>query len=312
MSNYRDINTGKEYSYIPVGKVIPLIVNGQPVTETAYNNYMSQHPIQLGEIVIEPTPEVNPTETEQNLKYRRKVQEADARTAETSAFHKPINFLSPSQYVGAAFNYFQGESPFWMGVYNGNSGYLPDNFAKEYPRATSVLNMLGDAAIGYGTSKVYNWGTKPRFAYGTETPLVEYTHFSPKVTKHTTVTPVEMHIRNNTPGFVKSTYKGVDSSGLYVYTQPKMWFPRNPRVAFNSVVNSAIKNGYKIVTHPNLQGTALINKRLNRVISDFGENGYGQVGWTWKGPGFGDAAFETIPEFKLAMEKKGGKLNGKV
>ena len=36
----------------------------------------------------------------------------------------------------------------------------------------------------------------------------------------------------------------------------------------------------------------------------------GQIGWTWYGrPGFGDAAVETVPAFKLAMEKKGGKLD---
>lgn len=64
----------------------------------------------------------------------------------------------------------------------------------------------------------------------------------------------------------------------------------------------------KKITHPNLQGIALTNKRLNRIISDFGINGQGQVGWTWNGARFGDAAFETIPEFMIAMEKKGGKL----
>ena len=117
-----------------------------------------------------------------------------------------------------------------------------------------------------------------------------------------------MHVRNNTPGFVKSTYKGMDSDGLHVYTQPKMWFPKNPKVAFNRVLSNAVKNGYQKISHPNLQGPALMSKRLNRVISDFGENGQGQVGWYYGGAGIGDAAFETIPEFTIAMEKKGGKL----
>lgn len=254
----------------------------------------------------------NPRDTVQNLKHRQKVKESDARTAETSAFHKPLNFLSPSQYVGAAFDYFQGESPFWEGVYNGNSGYVSDNFARKYPRLTAISNMIGDIILSQGTSKAYAWGTTPRYAYGTETPLVEYTHFSPRVTKHTTITPREMHIRNNTPGFVKSTYKGIDSDGLYVYTQPKMWFPKNPKVAFNKVLSNAMKHGYQKISHPNLQGPALMSKRLNRVISDFGENGQGQVGWYYGGAGIGDAAFETIPEFLIAMEKKGGKLNGKI
>ena len=97
----------------------------------------------------------NPRDTVQNLKHRQKVKESDARTAETSAFHKPLNFLSPSQYVGAAFDYFQGESPFWEGVYNGNSGYIPDNFARKYPRLTAISNMVGDIILSQGTSKAY-------------------------------------------------------------------------------------------------------------------------------------------------------------
>ena len=40
----------------------------------------------------------------------------DDLTRETSAFERPLNFLSPGQYVGAAFDYFQGESPFWEGI----------------------------------------------------------------------------------------------------------------------------------------------------------------------------------------------------
>lgn len=315
MSNYRDLNTGQEYDNIPEGKVQPYIVNGQAVTQKAYETYMEDHPKELEELVVVPK---EPRSTTMQAYYDRLANISpnnyikhlnqkyeDQRINKANHWSGTLNLISPNQYFGAAFD----KRPYWTSVWYGNSGYVPEKFASENPRLSALLNMAGDAALGLGTSKFYSWGTKPRIAYGTETPIVEYTHFSPRVTKHSTITPSEMHVRNNTAGFIKSNYKGVDSNGLYVYTQPKMIFPRNPRIAFNKAISKALRQGYQKITHPNLQGIALMNKRLNRVISDFGDTGYGQVGWTWYGrPGFGDAAVETVPAFKLAMEKKGGKL----
>ena len=319
MSKYKDINTSQEYDQIPEGKVQPIIVNGQPVTEEAYNKYYNSHPIELEEVIISPKQNKSTTIAAYYDRiadvspdnYIRHINQSysDNQIRRANYWEGIPNLFSLSQYIGAAIDYAQGEKPFWNGVWYGNSGYLPDNFAIENPRLTAVLNSLGDIGLTYGLAKTYQWGTTPRFKYGTETPIVEYTYFSPRVKKYSQVTPTEMHIRNNTKGFVRSDYKGKDpSTGLYIYIQPKIWFPNNPRLAFNRAISKTLKQGYEKITHPNLQGIALMNKRLNRIISDFGINGQGQVGWTWNGAGFGDAAFETILEFMIAMEKKGGKL----
>lgn len=321
MSNkteYVDINTGKVYNDIPEGAVQPYIVNGQPVTEQAYNAYHERYPEQLDEIVIYPQKQKSDTMgayydrmsnlTEKNFLRSLNTKYDANRIRRANHWSGISNMLSPSQYFGAIFDYAQRERPFWESIWYGNSGFMPDNFARENPRTSTLLNMFGDTVLGIGGSKFYSWGTESRFHYGNETPIVETTYFSPKVTKHSMISPSEMHVRNNTTGFVKSSFKGTDADGLYIYTQPKMWFPKNPKVAFNRILNNAVKKGYEVISHPNLQGPALLNKRFNRVISDFGETGRGQVGWTWRGPGFSDAAFETIPEFMIAMEKNGGKL----
>lgn len=254
-----------------------------------------------------PKIEFIPEDTEQNLKHRNKVTKADAVTKEATAFEKPLNFLSPGQWFGAYVDYLQNQTPFWKGIYDGNSGWVSDDFATKYPRLSVLFNMLGDSAATYGIGKVRQYGNTPIIKYGTETPIVSYTRFSPRVTKYTNIPPSEMHIRNQIPKFAKSTFKGIDN-GIYVYTQPRIWFPKNPKFAFNNIIKNAMNKGYKIITHPNMEGVALFNKHLNRVVSDFGLTGKGQIGWTWRGPRMGDMAIETYPEWIVAMERNGGQI----
>ena len=87
--------------------------------------------------------------TEANREHAARVAEADNIVRETAAFEKPLNFLSPGQWFGAGVDYLQGESPFWKGIYDGNSGWLPDKFAEDNPRLSTLINMLGDGASSY-------------------------------------------------------------------------------------------------------------------------------------------------------------------
>lgn len=249
--------------------------------------------------------------TSDNLERSIKRDKEDRRIEKSNYWQGILNLLSPSQYIGSSIDYFQGERPFLEGVWYGNSGVVPEQFAGNHPYWTFGINTLIDVALGYGSGKLYNYANTSIVKSGTETPVVTYKPFSLNVEKHSTIKPSEMHVRNHTPGVVKSTFKGIDSDGLYVYTQPRMWFPKNElftKFTFNKAIKPMLKKGYHKVTHPNLQGIALQNKKWS--ISDFGNYGEGQVGWTWWGsPKIGDAAWETIPEFLIAMEKKGGKVN---
>ena len=64
------------------------------------------------------------------------------------------------------------------------------------------------------------------------------------------------------------------------------------------------KGGWRKITHPNLQGAGYTNGRL--VATDIGP---GNVGRDWLGRlRLTDFSLETMPQFRLAMQKRGGKL----
>lgn len=161
---------------------------------------------------------------------------------------------------------------------------------------------------GLGTYKGINTGTTIKVIGNGAENRVKSSFLSPVVIKESTVSPAEMHIRNNIPGYIRNTYLGKTEDGLNRYLQPKMFFPKS-KLLYKLATNKLLKRGYQKITHPNLLGDAFVNKRLNTVISDLANYGEGQVGITLGGKvGFGDLAVETIPAFRLAMQKKGGKL----
>ena len=159
--NYYDPITGENYgSTMPSGKV--RVNSFSDLTPMAQDEYRRNHPTLLDEVIIYPKSGKGAkstgmgsyyddisTMTDANIEHTAKVREADSRVKETAAFEKPLNFLSPGQWFGAGINYLQGESPLWSGIYNGNSGWVPDNFARENPRASLLLNMLGDSAFDF-------------------------------------------------------------------------------------------------------------------------------------------------------------------
>lgn len=64
------------------------------------------------------------------------------------------------------------------------------------------------------------------------------------------------------------------------------------------------RGGWRKVTHPNLQGAGYTNGKL--VATDIGP---GNVGRDWLGRlRLTDFSLETMPQFRLAMQKLGGKL----
>lgn len=143
---------------MPSGKV--RVNSSSDLTPMAQDEYMRNHSKTLDELVVYPTSGKGArsttmrryyddldTMTEANIEHANRVAESDALVRETSAFEKPLNFLSPGQWFGAAVDYYQGERPFWEGIYNGNSGWVPDQFAHNNPRASLLLNMLGDSAF---------------------------------------------------------------------------------------------------------------------------------------------------------------------
>lgn len=159
--NYYDLITGENYgSTMPSGKV--RVNSFSDLTPMAQDEYRRNHPTLLDEVIIYPKSGKGAkstgmgsyyddisTMTDANIAHTAKVREADSRVKETAAFEKPLNFLSPGQWFGAGVDYLQGESPFWKGIYDGNSGWLPDKFAEDNPRLSTLINMLGDGASSY-------------------------------------------------------------------------------------------------------------------------------------------------------------------
>lgn len=159
--NYYDPITGKNYGNIKPDNMVQ-VTSFDQLTSEAQNEYQENHPTDLDELIVYPTKgkgaksttigsyyDALSDMTEYNRQHTQRVAEADALVRETSAFEKPLNFLSPGQWFGAGVNYLQGESPFWEGIYHGNSGWVPDKFAEENPRASVILNALGDVAPGF-------------------------------------------------------------------------------------------------------------------------------------------------------------------
>ena len=114
-----------------------------------------------------------------------------------------------------------------------------------------------------------------------------------------------MHLCNTVLGAVKSTY--VDSSGgLTRYTQPKVKILNSKQLnrAKGAIDRLMTKRGWRKITHPNLNGAGYTNSR--QVVSDLGPR---NVGRDWLGRiRFTDFSIESVPAFRMAIQKRGGKI----
>lgn len=67
-----------------------------------------------------------------------------------------MNFMSPSQQVGALIDMNQGEG-YWQSIFNGNSGIVSDNFMRNHPVLGMTANLGLDAATYWAGNKAYNY-----------------------------------------------------------------------------------------------------------------------------------------------------------
>lgn len=225
-----------------------------------------------------------------------------------------LNRLSPTQNLRLIYDGFTGEninpldpnSSWW-----GNTGIVSQSFAQDHPYLSFGINGLADGLAFKGMARGHRYLTEPIVKTGAEAEVTT-TRLSPYVIKRSTIEPSEMTLRNQVPTFLKTSYLGTDSNGLYMYRQPKVLIPRNPVRTFKAISNKLAQNHYFPFEHQNMEGRGFLNILNNTVLSDFGLTGYGQIGRTLFGkPVIVDMARESIPDFMIAMQKKGGKLNEK-
>lgn len=205
---------------------------------------------------------------------------------------------------------------FWgYGVFGNQTNFDPRTsqgqaaIQSNFDYAKSNAQNFGEALVttgaGEGAVQAFKWATTPtRIGSGAEA-IVSSAPASSKVTKVTTIPKSEMHVRNTVPGALKAKY--IDSSnGLHTYTQRKVKIlsPNQLARATSQLEKLMQKAGWRKVTHPNLQGVGFTNGRY--VVTDLGS---GNIGKDWFGrPRLTDFSIETVPEFKLAMQRKGGIL----
>lgn len=177
------------------------------------------------------------------------------------------------------------------------------NYAKD--NAKNFAETLLTAGATEGIGQAVKWATTPvEIGQGAEA-IVSSAPLSTKVTKVTTIPRTEMHVRNTVPGALKSNYIGT-SSGLNTYTQSKVKILSKEQLAKASKTLEKImtSRGWKKITHPNLQGVGYTNG--NWVVSDLG---LGNIGRDMLGRvRLTDFSIETMPAFRMAMQKRGGKL----
>lgn len=205
---------------------------------------------------------------------------------------------------------------FWgYGVFGRQTNYDPrtargqaaiqSNFNYTKSNVQNFAETLVTTGAAEGVGQIIKWATTPtKIGEGAEA-VVHSAPASTRVVKTTTIPKSEMHVRNTVPGAVPSTY--VDSSGgLTRYTQPKVRILSKDQLAKarGAIDKLMSKNGWRKIVHPNLDGAGYTNGRW--VVSDLGE---GNVGKDWLGRiRFPDFSLETMPAFRLAMQKRGGKL----
>lgn len=182
---------------------------------------------------------------------------------------------------------------------------IQSNFDYSKGNAKNFGEQLVTGLLAEGAITAAKYATTPiEIGSGAEA-VVTSTPISTKVTKITSIPRSEMHMRNSIPGALKSQYAGT-KNGLTMYTQPKVKILSEAQLAKASEAIEKLMSskGWRKVTHPNLDGLGFTNGRY--VVSDLGQ---GNVGKDLLGRvKLVDFALETVPEFRLAMQKFGGKI----
>lgn len=182
---------------------------------------------------------------------------------------------------------------------------IQSNFDYAKSNAKDFATNLVAGAVGEGVNTAVKWATTPvKIGEGAEA-VVHSAPLSTTVTKVSTIPRSEMHIRNMVPGALKATPVG-SQNGMMVYTQPKAYVLSKEQIskAWKNIEKIMGKNGWKKITHPNLQGPGFTNGKF--VVSDLGPGNIAK-------DLFGrykliDFSLETMPQFKLSILKRGGNI----
>lgn len=179
------------------------------------------------------------------------------------------------------------------------------NFDYAKSNVQNFATTLITTGAGEGIGQAIKWATTPtKIGQGAEA-VVSSTPLSTRVTKVTTIPRAEMHARNTVPGALRSRYVKT-SNGFTTYTQPKVRILSKKQLAKvgKALEKRMSRKGWRKITHPNLQGAGYTNGKL--VVTDIGP---GNVGRNRLGRlRLTDFSLETMPQFRLAMQKRGGKL----
>lgn len=182
---------------------------------------------------------------------------------------------------------------------------IQSNFDYAKGNVQNFAETLLTAGAAEGIGQAVKWATTPiKIGEGAEA-VVSSAPLSTKVTKVTTIPRAEMHMRNQVPGALRADYIS-SSNGLTTYSQSKVRILSKEQLgkATKTIEDMMTKKGWRKVTHPNLEGLGFTNGKY--VVSDLGK---GNVGVDMFGrPRFVDFVMETVPDFRLAMQKKGGVL----
>lgn len=203
---------------------------------------------------------------------------------------------------------------FWgYGVFGRQTNYNPrtsqgqaaiqSNFDYAKQNAENFVEQLAVAGIGEGVGQAIRWATTPVETGRGAEAIVSSAPASTRVTKVTTIPRSEMHLRNQVPGALRSDYVRT-SNGLTTYTQNKVRILSADQIkkATKSLENIMKSKGWHRITHPNLDGLGFTNGRY--VVSDLG---VGNIGQDLLGrPRLVDFVIETVPDFRIAMQKQGG------
>lgn len=319
MKRYIDNYTRKEYDEIPEGKVQPTFVNGKPVSENVYNWYHNNNPEELPELIVTPQNNENyqpiNVESDNNFLNRIRRQKEDERIRRANYWEGIFNVIDPTQYVGALIDKAQGERDFLPGLWYGNSGLVPDDFAEEHPYATWMFNTLGNIALGKGTTSIYKWGTTPsKIGSGAEFDVYS-APFWRHVKKVGEVPPEEVALKNSVEGTIPLKYKGIDLDGFHVYTQDKAIVPKKiPKLHNRMKLYRKIMNDGNYLPGPYDRNTRMldfISKDGQYAITDLGEGNIGYRNWfdyLVGNPSVIDGSVLEIDDYLLLYNKKGGKL----
>lgn len=180
---------------------------------------------------------------------------------------------------------------------------IQSNYDYVKSNARNFAEQLAFTGVAEGAGQAIKLATTPtKIGAGAEAIVIR-APLSTRVTKVTTIPKAEMHLRNQVPGALRAKYVG-SSNGLPTYTQSRVKILSEEQLGkiTKAIENMMNKKGWRRIIHPNLEGLGFTNGRY--VVSDLGR---GNVGVDMFGrPRLVDFVIETVPEFRLAMQKKGG------